>query len=174
MGVTTEATSQGCWHRVTFHQQALWVFGGKIQSEGWSLRGSQHTPRPAGKVAFPAQSLALRFAPSKHTLRGLQLPGAVPAKQHGTLAPCFCCWPLEGRCGELCVSVLPADAKLGKQGSLHIDRQSWPRLLTRKQSNKQVPDHQPGSLYKHQHKPFGKCTNSLKNACILSPVIPSL
>lgn len=26
MGVTTEATSQGCWHRVTFHQQALWVF----------------------------------------------------------------------------------------------------------------------------------------------------
>lgn len=34
MGVTTEATSQDCWHGVTLHQQALWWFWWKNTERG--------------------------------------------------------------------------------------------------------------------------------------------
>ena len=111
-------------------------------------------PRESGSPLCPFQA---------HT-PWAQLRGAVPApRQHGTLSSCaFAAGPWRALWGALCRS----------RALSHTDRQSWPRLLTRRQSNKQVPDHQPGSLYKHQHKPFGKCTNSLKNACILSPSDP--
>ena len=152
---------------------ALGVFGGKIQSEGWSLRKSTYS-LSCRKIGFPCpESLALRFAPSKHTLRGHSCGGrCLHQGNTAPSAPALLLLAPGGRCGELCVCS-PARRKAGRSRALsHTDRQSWPRLLTRRQSNKQVPDHQPGSLYKHQHKPFGKCTNSLKNACILSPSDP--